>query len=53
MVNGHTIKELLDCYVVWLGSMMGLRTYTRCAGLVPCFGQDGYRAQVQQHPIET
>ena len=22
-------------------------------GLVPCYGQDGYRAQVQQHPMDT
>ena len=22
-------------------------------GLVPCFGQDGYQAQVSQHPIDT
>ncbi len=32
---------------------MGLWTSARCVGLVPYFGQDGYRAQVTQHPIDT
>ena len=48
-----TIKGLIVCYVCSVvGSLkrMGLRT---CAGLVPCCGQDGYRTQVPQTPIET
>ena len=32
---------------------LGLRTRGRCVGLVPCCGQDGSRALVPQHPIET
>ncbi len=48
--KGRTIKMFVVCLVVWLRSMkgMGLRTV-----LIPCCGQDGYRAQVPQHPIET
>ncbi len=44
--KGCAIKELVVCYVVWLGSMkeMGLRTCARCEG------QDVYRAQVPQYP---
>ena len=51
--KGRAMKELVVCYFVWLGSMKGIghRTCTRCAGLVPCCGQDGYRAQVPQDPI--
>ena len=54
--KSRAIKGLIVCYVVWLGSMiygMGLWTIARCVGLVPCCGQDDYRAQVPQHPIET
>ena len=54
--KGRAIKGLVVYYVVWLGSMfygMCLWTSARCVGLVPCCGQDGYRAQVPQHPIET
>ncbi len=51
------IKGLVVCYVKWLRSMiyeMGLGPCSaRCVGLVPCFGQDGYQAQVPQHPIDT
>ena len=49
------IKGLVVCYVVWLGSMkgMGLGTNARFVDLITCCDQDGYRAQVQQHPIET
>ncbi len=32
---------------MWLGSMKGMGT---CVSLVPCCGQDGYLAQVPQHP---
>ena len=44
--KGRAIEVV--CYVVWLGSMkgIGLRTYLSCMGLVPCWGQDSYRAQV-------
>ncbi len=31
---------------------MGLLTCQRYTVLVPCCGQDGYRAQVSQYPIE-
>ncbi len=53
-VKGCTIKGLVVYYVVWLGSMiygMGLWTRASCVGLVRCCCQDGYRAQVPQHPI--
>ncbi len=48
-------KGLGFSYVVWLGSLkgMGLWTSVRCLGMVPYCGQDGYQAQVPQHPIET
>ena len=51
----RTIKGLVVCYVVWLGSIiydMGLWTSARCVGMVPCYGQDGFRAQVLQHPVD-
>ncbi len=53
--KGCSIKRLVVCNVVWLGSMkgVGLRTCTWCVGLIPCCGQNGYRAQVAQLPIET
>ncbi len=53
--KGRAIKGLGFCCIVWFRSMkeMGLKTCERCAGLVPYCGQDGYPAQVQQHPIET
>ena len=42
----HGNKGLVFYYVVWLGSMIyGM-------GLVPCCCQDGYQAQVRQHPID-
>ena len=45
--KGRAIKGLIVCYVAWLGSMIyGM-------GLVPCYGQDGYQAQVPQHPIDA
>ena len=52
--KGSANNVLVVCYVVWLGSMkgMGLRTWARCAGLVPYCDQVGYRAQVPQHLIE-
>ena len=28
-------------------------TSTRCVGMVPCHGKDGYQAQVLQDPIDT
>ena len=51
--KGRAIKGLVVSYVVWLGPLiygMGLWTKARCVGLVPCFGKDGYQAQVPQHP---
>ena len=54
--KGCAIKGLVVCYVVWLGSMiygMGLWTRESCKGLIPCCGQNGYRAQVPQHPLDT
>ncbi len=54
--KGRAFKELVVCYVVWLGSMfygMGLWISARCMGQVPCFGHDGVQAQVPQHPIDT
>ncbi len=54
--KGRTNKGLIVCYVVtvWVGSMkgMGLCTCARCTCRGPCCGQDGYRAQVPQHPIK-
>ena len=51
--KGHTIKGLVVWYVSWLGSMIyGIRI-RKVRGLVPCYGQDGYQAQVPQHPIDT
>ncbi len=54
--KGRSIKGLVICYVVLLGSMIfgiGLLTSTWCS-LVPCCGQDGYRAQFpHQHPIDS
>ena len=47
--KGCAIKGLVVCFVVWLGSMsygMGLWTSTRCMGMVPCCGPDGYKAQL-------
>ncbi len=32
---------------------MGLGISVRCLDLVQCCGQDGYQAQVLQHPKET
>ncbi len=50
----RAIKDLVVCYVVWLGSIkgVGLRICARL-GLVPCCGRNGYRAQTPQHPIEA
>ncbi len=52
---GRAIKGLVVCLVIRLESSkrMGLRTSTRCVGLVPCCSKDGYRAQVPQCPPET
>ncbi len=41
-----------------MGSMLGRVTVVlvsdaKMRGLVPCCGQDGYRAQVPQHPIDS
>ena len=39
---------------VWLGSMIyGDGSKRKVRSLVPCCGQDGYRAQVPQHPIDS
>ncbi len=50
------IKGLFVCYVVWVGFMiygMDLWTSVRCVSLFPgCRTQNGYRAQVLQHPID-
>ena len=54
--KGHAIKGFVVCYIVWLESKiygMGLWTSARCIGLVPCCDQDGYQAQIPQHPIDT
>ncbi len=53
--KAHANKGLIVCFIVWLGSMkgMGRKTCARCVGLHLCGGQNGYRAQVLQHPIET
>ncbi len=54
--KGRPIKGLFACYVVWLAYIIygiGLWTSTRCVGLVPCCDQDGYRAKVPQHPMNT
>ncbi len=50
--KSRAIKELVASYVVWLGSLkeLGLKT---CLGLVYCCSQDGHRAQVPHHPVET
>ncbi len=45
--KGHAIKWLIVCYIVLLGFIIYLM------GLVPCCGQDGYQAQVLQHPMDT
>ena len=46
--KGRPIKGLVVYCVLRLGSMKGIgfRSCARCAGLVPCCGQDGYRAQL-------
>ncbi len=53
--KGRTIIGLVVRYVVCLGCIkgIGLRTCARCVDLVPCCGQDGYRAQELLHPLET
>ncbi len=52
--KGRAIKGLVVCYVVWLGSMIyGIDLWIRPKCLVPCCGQDGYRAQVPKHPIDS
>ena len=51
--KGRAMKGMVVCHVVWLESRiywMGLWTSARC---VICNGQDGYRAQVPQHPIDS
>ena len=53
--KGQAIKKFVVFYKVWLGYMKVVghdRTRARCLSLVPCCGQDGYRAQVHQNPIE-
>ncbi len=39
--------------VMQCGKGMSLRTIAKIAGLFHYFGQDGFRARVPQHPIET
>ncbi len=55
--KGRSIKVMVACYVVWQGNMIygriGLWTSARCVGLVPYCSQDGYQAQVPQHPIDA
>ncbi len=56
LYKGRAIKEMVVYYVVLIGSMMdgmGLGTSAKGVGLVPCWGQDDYKAQVPQHPIDT
>ena len=53
--KGRAIKGLVICWSMarindlWDGSM----DKHKVRGLVPCGGQDGYRAQVPQHPIDS
>ena len=53
--KGSAIKWLVVCWSMARindlcdGSMDKLKV----RGLVPCFGQDGYRAQVPQRPIDS
>ncbi len=37
-------------YTLYISIIYGMGLWT---GLVPCCGQDSYRAQVPQHPIDT
>ena len=51
--NAQMVGCLL-CSVIRISmKVMSLRTCARCADLVPCCGQNGYRAQVLQNPTET
>ncbi len=52
--KGHAIEGLVVpnvcCSMAKINDLWwGLWTSAICMGLVPCCGQDGYRAQVPQH----
>ncbi len=48
-VNVIICHIMAKIYYLLDGSMDQRKVY----GLVPCFGQVGYRAQVPQHPIDS
>ncbi len=45
---GCLLGSMARIYNLWDGSL----NKRNVRGLVPCCGQDGYRAQVPQHPID-
>ena len=53
--KGRAIKGLVICWsmarinYLWDGSI----DKHKVLGLVPCYGQDGYQAQVPQRPIDS
>ncbi len=46
---GYLLCSMAKIYDIWDGSL----DKRKVTGLVPCYGQDGYRAQVLQQPIVT
>ncbi len=49
-------NQRVSCLPCSMAMIYGMSVWTsapRCVGLVPCCGQDGYRAQVPQHRINT
>ena len=49
-------NQRVGCLPCSMAMIYGMSVWTsapRCVGQVPCCGQDGYRAQVLQHPIYT
>ena len=53
--KGRAIKGLVFCWSMariidlWDGSM----DKRKVRGLVPCCGEEGFRAQIPQHPIDS